>query len=459
MLTHSLGVALGATANLMATSQGHAGGRLVSTAQAERVTACIDSHIDDWIAFYKTAHANPELSNDELETARRVADAFHAAGIETTREFGGHGVVGLIRNGEGPVILIRGDIDALPITEETGLDYASRRTVTRPDGTRTGVMHACGHDMHQTVLIATARTLSALRSHWRGTVVFVAQPAEEIGQGARRMIEAGLFTKFPKPRDCIALHCAPQLMAGMIGVTPGNALANVDSINITVHGRGGHGAYPHESVDPIVAGSQLVLALQTIVSRRIDPREPAVITVGSFHAGSKHNVIPDEARLQLTVRSYGDDVRAQLLEAIRQVAVETCKAAGCEKPPTIEVVEADFTPSTYNDPTLAAHAIEVFRDAFGAPMVITTPPVMGGEDFGRYAPAAGARGLIYWLGILEPTRFAASRLPGAEPLPPLHSSKLQVAPEPTIRTGVRAMSHLALSLLASADEDGSGAAN
>lgn len=419
----------------------------VSASVKGRLDACIDSHLEDWVGFYKTAHASPELSNDEMESATRVADAFFAAGLDITREIGGHGVVGVIRNGEGPVLLIRGDMDGLPITEETGLPFASRVKVTRPDGTRTGVMHACGHDVHQTVLIATARSLSALREHWRGTVVFVAQPAEEIGQGARRMIEDGLFKKFPKPDNCIALHCAPELPAGKVAYTSGWALANVDSVDITVFGRGGHGAYPHKSIDPIVTASQLVMALQTIVSRRIDPREAAVVTVGSFHAGTKHNVIPDTATLQLTVRSYGDETRQKLLDAIRQIANDVCATAGCPRPPEVRILEDDYTPATFNTPELATHAGRVLRDSLGAENVLETKPVMGGEDFGRFAPAAGARGFMYWLGIVEAGRYAASKAPGGDPLPPLHSSKLSVDPIPTIRTGVRSMTCLALSLL------------
>lgn len=419
----------------------------VSAELQSHLDACIDSHLDGWVAFYKEAHANPELSNDEMASSTRVADAFFAAGLEMTRDVGGHGVVGVIRNGEGPVILIRGDMDALPITEETGLPYASRVKVTTLGGTRSGVMHACGHDVHQTVLVGTAKSLSALRDHWRGTAVFVAQPAEEIGQGARRMIEDGLFKKFPKPRDCIALHCAADLPAGKVGYTSGWALANVDSVDITIHGRGGHGAYPHKAIDPIVAGSQVVLALQTIVSRRIDPREAAVVTVGSFHAGAKHNVIPDTATLQLTVRSYGDETRAKLLDAIRQIATDTCKAAGCTTPPDVKVLEDDFTPATYNNPDLARHAGDILRKTLGADNVLELPSVMGGEDFGRFAPAAGGRGFIFWLGIVDAERFAAAQKPGGEPLPPLHSSKLQADPEPTIRTGVRSMTTLALSLL------------
>lgn len=419
----------------------------VSAKLQSRVDACIDSYLDDWIGFYKASHRDPELSNDEMASSTRVADALFAAGVEITRDVGGHGVVGVIRNGDGPVLLIRGDMDALPITEDTGLPFASHKKVTRTDGTRVGVMHACGHDVHQTVLIGTARALSATRDHWHGTVVLVAQPAEEIGQGARRMIDDGLFKKFPKPQNCIALHCAPDLRAGTVGYTSGWALANVDSVDITIYGRGGHGAYPHKCIDPIVAGSQLVMALQTIVSRRIDPRDAAVVTVGSFHAGAKHNVIPDTAKLQLTVRSYGDETRQKLLDSIRQISTDICKAAGCPKPPEVKVLEEEYTPATYNDPALARQAGRVFRDVLGPSNVVEMRPVMGGEDFGRYAPAAGGKGFMFWLGIVDKARYDAAQKPGADSLPPLHSSKLCVDPEPTIRTGVRAMTNLALSLL------------
>ena len=407
----------------------------------------IDRSIGNWIRFYKTCHSHPELSLHEKESAARLAKVFDQAGITVTQHVGGYGVVGVLANGKGPTILIRTDLDALPVTEETGLPYASKTTFTEPDGSKVGVMHACGHDMHQTVMAGTSQTLAAMKDKWAGTIVFIAQPAEEIGQGARLMIEDGLFKRFPRPDRCIALHVSHELKVGTIGYTPGWAFANVDSVNITIYGRGGHGSAPQTTVDPIVTAAQVVMALQTIVSRRINPRDAAVVTVGSFHAGTKHNIIPNEAHLQLTVRSYKDSVRKTLLGSIRQITTDIARSARCPKPPKVEILDADFTPAAYNDPALTAKAVEVFRELLGPDNAIEQPPTMGGEDFGRYSKYLGVPGFMFRLGAVDKARFNAAQLPGAEPLPSLHSSKFRVDPEPCIRTGVRSMTALALSLL------------
>lgn len=408
----------------------------------------IEKNLRDWVEFYKICHANPELSLHEKESAARLAKTFRGAGIAVTQNIGGHGVVGVLANGNGPVVLIRGDMDALPIVEETGLPYASKVKFTKPDGSQVGVMHACGHDMHQTILAATSQTLATLKDHWSGTVVFVAQPSEEIGQGARLMIEDGLFERFPKPDNCLALHVSHDLMVGTVGYTSGWAFANVDSVDITIHGKGGHGAFPHKAVDPIVAASQLVLALQTIVSRRLDPRDTAVVTVGSFHAGTKHNIIPDRTHLQLTVRSYTDEVRKLLLDSIRQLAHDVSRSAGCTKPPDVKILEADFTPASFNNPELTKKCINVFEQLLGKENCIERRPTMGGEDFSRYARRLkDGRGFMFWLGVVDEARFNAARQPGGSPLPSVHSSKFRTEPEPTIRTGVRCMTAAALSLL------------
>lgn len=413
--------------------------------------AAVDEHVDhsigDWLRFFKICHANPELSLHEKEAAARLAKVFADIGSRVTENVGGYGVVGVLRNGEGPTVLIRGDMDALPIVEDSGLPYASKVTFTRPDGTTVGVMQACGHDMHQTILAATAQTLAAMKDRWSGTALFVAQPAEEIGQGARMMIEDGMFERFGKPDYCIALHVAHDLKIGTVGYTSGWCFANVDSVDITIHGRGGHGAFPQTTVDPIVTASQLVMALQTIVSRRVDPRDTAVVTVGSFHAGTKHNVIPDEAHLQLTVRSYTDEVRKMLLDSIRQLAVDVSQAAGCPRPPTVTVLHEDFTPAAYNDPELAARAASVFHQVIGEDNTIVRRPTMGGEDFGRFPRESKTPGFIYWLGVVDEPRLKASQQPGGPALPSVHSAKFRIEPEPTLRTGVRCMTALALSLL------------
>lgn len=414
---------------------------------AAAVDAWIDAHLGDAVALYRELHARPELSLHEEETAGRVAAALEAAGYAVTPGVGGHGVVGVLRNGEGPVVLLRGDMDALPVTEETGLAYASAVRARRDDGSETGVMHACGHDVHVANLLATAALLADLRERWRGTVVVVAQPAEELGLGARRMIADGLFERFPRPDVALALHVDGDLPAGVVGVRAGWVAANVDSVDVTIHGRGGHGARPHQAVDPIVAGAHLVVALQTLVSRRVDPAAPAVVTVGSFHAGTKHNVIPDEARLQLTVRSYSDAVRAQLLDGIRQLAEDVCRSFLCPRPPEVRVKES-YTPAAYNDPALTEAATRLFEGLLGAERVVATEQSMGGEDFGMLPREAEAPGLQYRLGAVDPERVAASRRPGGEPLPSLHSSRFAPLPAPTLRTGVRTLASLALAQLA-----------
>ncbi len=419
----------------------------VSASVLSRVDRSIEENVDGWVEFYKHCHANPELSLQEEKTSARIAERLEQSGISVTRKVGGHGVVGVLENGDGPTVLIRTDMDALPVTEETELPFDSRAEVTKEDGSKVGVMHACGHDMHMAVFTGVAGTLAEMKDAWNGTVVFIAQPAEEIGRGARMMIEAGLFERFPRPDYCLALHVKYDLKSGTIGYTPGWAFANVDSVDITIYGKGGHGASPHTTVDPIVTGAQLILALQTIVSRRLDPVESGVVTVGSFHAGTKHNVIPDEAQLQITVRSYNDKSRKLLLDSIRQIATDVCKAAQSPRPPKVDVLKDDFTPASFNDPELTAHCVEVFKGVVGEANCIATKPTMGTEDFGQYAAHLEGRGFMFWLGAIDEKRYEAAQKPGAEPLPSAHSAKFRVEPEATLRTGVRCMTAAALSLL------------
>ncbi len=408
--------------------------------------AAIDRDLPAWVRRYEELHAHPELSLDEHRTAALVASELARAGYRVTTGVGGTGVVGVLANGAGPVVLVRGDMDALPVHEETGLAYASAVSATLPDGNTTGVMHACGHDVHTTTLLAASALLAGLRASWTGTVVVVAEPAEEIGRGADLMIRDGLFTRFPKPDACVALHVAADLAAGEIGVTPGFFLANVDSVDVTIFGRGGHGARPQDAVDPIVTAAHLITALQTLVSRRVDPVDPAVVTVGSIHGGTKHNVIPDQVTLQLTVRSFTDDVRRTLLDGIRQMTTDVCTAFRCPRPPLV-VVKDEHTPAAYNDPALTAAAAALFRSAFGDGAVVDRRPEMSGEDFGRYPVAAGVPGFMFRLGSVAPATLAASRRPGAPPLPSLHSSRYAPVAAPTLATGVRAMTHLVLGML------------
>jgi len=405
------------------------------------------AELDELLDYYMDLHAHPELSQQETRTAAKLSANLERLGYSVTTGVGGHGVVGVLDNGDGPTLMIRGDMDALPVEEETGLAYQSKVRATRGDGRAVGVMHACGHDIHQTCLVGTANILSQLRDKWRGRLMIVGQPAEEIGVGARAMIEDGLWQRFGKADYCIALHVSAGHPAGVVSYTPGWALANVDSVDITVYGRGGHGSRPHEAIDPVVMASQVVIALQTIISREVNPSDPAVITVGSFHAGSKHNIISNEAKLQITVRSYSDQTRKILLDGIRRVTINTCRALGAERDPDVTLRESEFTPSTYNDPALSEAAADIFRKVIGDHNVEKRDAVMGGEDFSRYSRTLHAPGFLFWLGSVPRERYEQSRKPGGTPLPSLHSSKYYPDPKPTITTGVRCMSSLALSIL------------
>lgn len=399
----------------------------------------------EWQQVYRDLHAHPELSLQETRTAALVEAALKHAGYTVTPGVGGTGVVGLLDNGPGPTLMLRGDMDALPVSEETNLSYASQVRTSNGQGQEVGVMHACGHDVHVTNLLATATFLAEYRNLWTGTLLIVAQPAEELGQGAADMIAAGLFKRFARPDYAVALHVAPDLPSNQVGYTSGWAFANVDSVDITLFGRGGHGARPHQAIDPIVAGAHLVTTLQTLVSRRLDPQEAAVVTVGTFHAGSKHNIIPDEAHLGLTVRSYSDATRTALLEGIQQLAQDVCTSFKCPKPPRVQV-KANHTPALYNDPGLAAHAEQVFQQALGERNVVQIQPTMGGEDFARYGRALKIPTLMFRVGTVAPGRLKRSQRTG-QALPSLHSSRFAPDADNTLRTAVKALSQLALSLL------------
>lgn len=410
-----------------------------------QVDAWIDRELPTLLDVYRHLHANPELSLEEEETSALVAATLREVGYVVETGVGGYGVLGVLHNGAGPRLLIRGDMDALPVVEATGLPYASRVRTTNSAGVTVGVMHACGHDVHVTNLLGTARLLAEIRDDWRGTLVILAQPAEELGKGALHMIEDGLFDRIALPDHGIALHVDAGLQAGSIGYVSGWAAANVDLVKIKIHGRGGHGARPHEAIDPIVMSAQLVMALQTIVSRRVDPSESAVVTVGSIHGGAKSNVIPDEVKLELTVRSYSNEVRALLLTSIEEIAAANCEAFACPRPPEVWI-KPEYTPAMWNDPDLVQSGIEVFRRLLGNEKVLEISPTMTGEDFGRYTRSRGFPTFLYRLGAVSHDRMEAS-LAGGEPLPSLHSSLFAPDAKLTIRTGIRSMSRLALSLL------------
>ena len=396
-------------------------------------------------ALYKHIHTHPELSLQEEHTSARLAQELRDLGFEVTEKVGGYGVVGVLKNGTGPTILVRTDMDALPVVEETGLPYASKARGRDKNGVDVGIMHACGHDMHMTCWVGTARTLAGMKDRWQGTLVFIGQPAEEMGKGARMMLEDGLFTRFPKPDYCLALHCDALSPYGTVSFTDGMALANVDSVDIIVHGKGGHGSAPHMAVDPIVLAARIILDLQTIVSRETNPTDPAVVTVGSIHGGTKHNIIPNEVKLQITVRTTKDSVRNHTLEAIARIAKSA--AAGARAPePTVTVDAGEFTPALVNESKLTRKTTGLFKEILGADKVFERPPVMGGEDFSRYGKG-GIPIFLYFLGTLPPERVADARRDGGTPLPSLHSDKYFPVPEPSIRTGVLTMTMAVLNLI------------
>ncbi len=419
--------------------------------------------------IYEYLHANPELSLQERNTSAILAAEMKRLGFAVTtgvgdawtkaramREYGkledgvgGYGFVAVMENGPGPVLMIRADMDALPLVEKTGVPYASKARDIAWSGEESGVMHACGHDIHMTTWIGTARALVARKSEWTGTLVMIAQPAEELGLGAMAMIEDGLFTRFPRPDHVIALHDNASMPAGMMAIAGGFVMANVDSVDLTITGKGGHGAYPQDTRDPIVIAARIVTTLQTLVSREIDPLDSAVVTVGAFNGGFKHNIIPDEVSLQLTVRSFADETRDTLLAGIERIARAEAQAAGLDPATAISVrIKDDFTPSLYNDPALAEKLGPVLRATLGEANVVGATPTMGGEDFARYGRTAEDVPIILlWLGAVKREAWEAAQKPGGKPLPSLHSSEFAPDPDPTIDAGVKAMTASALDLL------------
>ena len=417
---------------------------------ATLLAEAISGDMPDLIALYRDLHANPELSMQEVRTPRLLAPQMRELGFEVTEGVGETGVVSVMENGLGPVLMLRADMDGLPVVEQTGLPYASKVHGKARSGVETGVMHACGHDTHMTAFIGAARRLAAMKDQWSGTLVMVLQPGEETGEGARAMLDDGLFTRFPKPKYALAFHDAAMLPAGIIGVTSGYALANVDSVDINVQGVGGHGAYPHTTRDAIVLGSRIVTTLQTLVSREIDPQDPAVVTVGSFQGGAKHNIIPDEAKLQLTVRSYKPEVRQRLLRGIERIVRGESIAAGVpdDRMSDVTIRENEYTPATFNTETLSAHALSLFTQHFGRDRVVSTPAVMAGEDFGRYRLAdPDIESLIFWVGGTPQDQWDAA---GGDhhKLPSLHSPFWAPDAEAVISTATEALTIVSLDLLA-----------
>jgi len=406
------------------------------------------AHLDSLLTYYHEFHSQPELSFQETRTSARLAAAWKACGYQVTSGLGsdgvsaGKGIVGLLHNGSGPVVMLRADMDALPIAEQTGLPFASTASSLSTDGTEIPVMHACGHEMHMASIIGTACYLAANRSQWKGTIMLVGQPAEETGSGARALLNDGLFERFPRPDYALGLHVSPILATGKVAYRAGYSMANVDSVDITLYGRGGHGAYPHNTIDPVVLAAQLIMSLQTIVSREVDPVAPAVITVGSIHGGTKNNVIGDTTKLQITVRTFSADVRKKVLAAIELKAKAVAMGAGAPEP---LVTVAMGTPSLFNDLQLSARMRPVLKQRLGADNVEILPPTMGGDDFSRYG-WAGVPSLMYWLGAVDQKRLDAYKAAGETP-PSLHSASFYPDEDKTLETGIVLLSSSILELL------------
>ncbi len=402
--------------------------------------------LDDLRALYEDLHANPELSFAEHRTAGIVADRLEVLGYEVTRGVGRTGVVGILDNGDGPTVLCRADMDALPVVERTDLPYASVARGVDPNGNEVGVAHACGHDMHVTWLLGAAHELMARRDEWSGRLQLVFQPAEELGAGAQAMVEDNFIERFGTPDVTLGQHTAPA-PAGWLLQRSGPAMAAADMLIVTLHGRGGHGSSPHLTIDPAVLAASVITRLQTIVSREVDPTETAVVTVGSVQVGNKANVIADDAVLGLSVRTYSEFIRQQVLDAIRRVIEGECATAGCTEPPEIDHQEA--LPLLSNDPDAIRRVEDAFRAHFGDDAVVESPMVTGSEDFGHFATAAGAPCAFWFVGVNDPERVAKALAEGryAEDIPYNHSPRFAPDPDVSLHIGIEAMTEAALAWL------------
>jgi hippurate hydrolase len=423
-------------------------------AQQLSLDAMIDRDIASWLTTYRNLHTTPELSHREEKTSAFVAGELRKLGFTVTEHIGkfqnaqwnGYGLVAVMKNGPGPTVLVRTELDALPVEEKTGLPYSSQVKTKNDAGVEVSVMHACGHDIHMTSFLGTAKMLTELKSRWSGTLIMLGQPAEETGDGANAMLRDNLYTNFPKPDFAIALHDKPELETGKVGYTPGYAMASATSIDIKIRGVGGHGSAPEITKDPIVVAAQVVMALQTIVSRENSPLDPAVVTVGSIHGGTRYNIIPDEVNLQLTVRTYKEEVRKRILASIERIVKGVAATAGIpdDRAPVVKVAEG--TGSTYNDPQLIERLVVTFKQALGEDNVVQMPPMMASEDFGYFSMDHKIPTTIFWLGASDPAKVKASRESGVA-LPGLHSALFAPVPEPTLRTGVKAMTSAVLDLM------------
>ena len=422
---------------------------LATPASAATLTEAIHGDMPQLMDLYRDMHANPELSMQEVRTPAKLAPMIRKLGFEVTEHVGKTALVAVMRNGPGPVLMLRADMDALPVKEQTGLPFASKAIGKLPDGSPTPVMHACGHDTHIAAWYGIARRLAAMKDQWSGTLIMNLQSGEETGEGARAMLEDGLYTRFPKPSTVLAFHDSAILPAGTIGLTPGYTTANVDNVDVLVRGVGGHGASPQSTKDPIVLASRIVVALQTLVSREKNPLDPAVLTVGSFQAGNKHNVIPDEAKLQITVRTYKPEVRKLLLDGIARIARGEAISAGLpdDRMPVVAIREGQHTPATFNTEKLANHTLALFGQHFGPDRTTVLQPFMVGEDVGRYwLNDPSVEGTLFWVGGVPKAKWDAA---GGDitKLPSLHSPLWVPDAEAVISTATEAMTVAALDVL------------
>ena len=408
----------------------------------------IEANLEEHYELYKHFHRNPELSFMEINTAARLSEEVEKLGFKVTRNVGGNGFVGMLTNGEGPVVMIRTDMDALPLEEKTGLPFASRVIMEDSEGVSMPVMHACGHDMHMTVWLGTATVLSRMKEQWKGTLMVIAEQAEEKSRGADAMIDDGLFTRFPVPDYALAYHVNAEMAAGTIGYRTGPFLAGVNSVDMTVYGIGGHGAMPHQTIDPVVLAARIVLAIQTIPSREINPLEPAVVTVGSIHGGTVHNIIPDEVKLQLTVRYYNDQVYEHIISSLDRISAGIAQSAGLpeELYPVVRPL-GQVTPPVVNDEELTLRAVTSFGNEIGKENVLEVLPVTAGEDFGKFGRTPEKVPIaMFWLGSVDPGVYQ-DHLEHGTALPGLHNPRYYPSFEGTYKTGVRAMSRAVLDLM------------
>jgi len=415
---------------------------------ADELKLSVQSDIPHLEKIYHHLHQTPELSKLEFKTAKFLAKELRSYGFKVTEGLAKTGLVAILKNGDGPTVMLRADTDALPVLEETGLAYASTATMKNESGKSVPVMHACGHDIHMTVLLGTAKQMVKHKDHWQGTLMLIAQPGEEVGYGAKLMLTEGLFEKFPLPDYNIAMHVSADLAAGKVGYVKGYAMANVDSVDVLIKGIGGHGAYPHNTKDPVVMAAEIILKLQTIISREISPLESAVITVGSIHGGTKHNIIGNEVKLQLTVRSYSDQSRDFLLKRIEQISHGVARTAGMpdELLPEV-VVKEEYTPSVYNQPKFTQQVVDNLKQVLGSDNIISVDPVMAGEDFSRFGRTKEKiPSTLLWLGAVNQEKYNDAK-ENNKVLPSLHSGKFAPDATPTILTGVKGMTANAIELM------------